>query len=369
MARKLDQLRKKKKSESLFVNDNSDDSEIETESNEDHDVADEGNANANERSEAEGGAEQPVVEEPLSEPSNPKKKIAIKPTMNAEQTQEHAANLLKIREMLAKKNFFKPTPALPENEADAADAETEPLESQDENAMDTDISDDEEKTASPKKRSRPSPKKPAKTSAKTKANKAKKTSSKPTVKAKTKDQTKKSARPAINARSLLHSDLLSNAARAEEAPDLPTFQSGTRRNEVLKGLMASLPESTRKSKESKADLKWINNACKVFGHQQVKPSEGGLWKVAGMKTALKPHQILGTAFMLGREAGREEPRGGILADEMGLGKTIMTLALIVSGRPLSRAEVSPCASSSYLSGHLTSCRKVVRHSLLSRRAY
>ncbi|KAF2221052.1 SNF2 family N-terminal domain-containing protein [Elsinoe ampelina] len=44
-----------------------------------------------------------------------------------------------------------------------------------------------------------------------------------------------------------------------------------------------------------------------------------------MKSTLKPHQVIGTAFMLNQE---KKGKGGILADQMGLGKTVTTLALI-----------------------------------------
>ena len=38
----------------------------------------------------------------------------------------------------------------------------------------------------------------------------------------------------------------------------------------------------------------------------------------GMEIALMPHQVIGVAWMLGKEDGPN--KGGILADEMGLGK-------------------------------------------------
>ena len=317
----------------MFVNEDSEDSEPEIGTTEERvNASDEDD----ERVEATGGAEQAVAEELLPTPSNTKKKIAIKPTMTDGQTQEYNANLLRMREMLAKKNFFITAIQDEPEEENVADGETELTETQDEEADNADSDDDEDSVASPKKRSRQSFKKTSKVA----ASKARKTATKPITKPKVKNAKKKSTKPTITSRSLLHSDLLSNAARAQTAPDLPAYQAGPRRDEVLKALMASLPETSRNSKQARADKKYVDNACKVFGPHQVKPKADGMWKVSGMKTTLKAHQILGTAFMLGREAGEEEPRGGILADEMGLGKTIMTLALIVSGRPKSRAEVS-----------------------------
>jgi len=333
MAQKPGRPQKKKESSSLFVNEDSEDSDPEIGTTEERVCASDED---DERVKATGGAEQAVAEELLPTPSNTKKKIAIKPTMTDGQTQGYNANLLRMREMLASKNFFNTATQAESEEENVVDGGTELTESQDEEADNANTDDNEDSVASPKKRSRQSSKKTSKAT----ASKAKKTAPKPITKPKVKNAKKKSTKPTITSRSLLHSDLLSNAARAQHAPDLPTYQAGPRRDEVLKALMASLPETSRKSKQARADKKYVDNACKVFGPHQVKPREGGMWKVAGMKTTLKAHQILGTAFMLGREAGEEEPRGGILADEMGLGKTIMTLALIVSGRPKSRAEVS-----------------------------
>ncbi|TID25082.1 nima interactive protein [Venturia nashicola] len=57
-----------------------------------------------------------------------------------------------------------------------------------------------------------------------------------------------------------------------------------------------------------------------------------LWKVPGMRTPLKNHQLNGVGWMRNRETSNHEPQGGFLADEMGLGKTIQVIADIVDGR-------------------------------------
>ncbi|KAJ5199656.1 hypothetical protein N7491_009546 [Penicillium cf. griseofulvum] len=52
------------------------------------------------------------------------------------------------------------------------------------------------------------------------------------------------------------------------------------------------------------------------------------WKVRGLKTHLKHHQLKAAAWMRVRENAEEEPNGGLLCDEMGLGKTLTVLATI-----------------------------------------
>ncbi|KAF2273008.1 uncharacterized protein EI97DRAFT_425181 [Westerdykella ornata] len=143
-------------------------------------------------------------------------------------------------------------------------------------------------------------------------------------------QKREKERQVKTVRSLYMSDVFKDQA-AEDAPDQPTFTSRTKM-EALKQLVASAtPEN---QKQASADIKVLLNATKDFdGRGSVKADGNGLWTVKGMKTALKPYQVLGTAFMRRRERASEEPRGGLMADQMGLGKTLMMLANIVNGRP------------------------------------
>ncbi|KAH8097049.1 SNF2 family N-terminal domain-containing protein [Cristinia sonorae] len=50
----------------------------------------------------------------------------------------------------------------------------------------------------------------------------------------------------------------------------------------------------------------------------------------GMEIPLMPHQAIGVAWMLNKEAGPN--KGGILADEMGLGKTVQMISVIATNR-------------------------------------
>ncbi|CAI6332506.1 unnamed protein product [Periconia digitata] len=122
----------------------------------------------------------------------------------------------------------------------------------------------------------------------------------------------------------------------EDAPAEPTFNASNKQ-EAFKQMLSSL--TVGEKKDAKSDIHGLRNAIMEFtGRGSVKPAEGGMWLVKGMKTPLKAYQITGTAFMRRRENALEEPRGGLLADQMGLGKTLMMLANIVNGSPDSEAE-------------------------------
>jgi SNF2 family DNA or RNA helicase len=75
----------------------------------------------------------------------------------------------------------------------------------------------------------------------------------------------------------------------------------------------------------------------------------------GMKTSLENYQLLGAAFLRGRENASKKPRGGILSDEMGLGyvtrppptssestdnsrKTVMMICNLIDGKSLNQSQ-------------------------------
>ena len=148
---------------------------------------------------------------------------------------------------------------------------------------------------------------------------------------------RKKAAPTFDINRMMHTDVFADALRVENVPAQPTFDGDiTRRQMAMQQLISSVPIESRDI--TSHDTKFLNKAMKVFRQGAVKPTDNSLWSVKGMKSALRPHQILGTAFMLQRERDDEAPHGGILADQMGLGKTIMMLACIVSGRHFVAAE-------------------------------
>jgi SNF2 family DNA or RNA helicase len=96
-------------------------------------------------------------------------------------------------------------------------------------------------------------------------------------------------------------------------------------------LTASIPQNcdTRRKTTQSQDLK---EAASLFGYKKVE-AQNGNWKLKGMETAMRCHQITAVAWMVKRELARMEPFGGILADAMGMGKTIMSLACIIGNPP------------------------------------
>jgi len=307
-------------SNDLFVHSDSEDSDAEVETMQEQTGAD---------VEAMAGAEQSAAHDPAPKP----KKLAIQPTTTAEQQKQI---MLSFKDKLVQNGFLKPPTHIPGLVDNTSDTGSEHNQSQDEASEHAaEVIDGEDKGTHPTKRSRH----PSKKSSKSTVKKAKNATSKGVSKPK-KSHKGRAHSANLTSKGLLYGDLLGDATSAQKHAPLPIHKGGTRRDLALEGMLASLPEGTRNKKQSKTDMKWLNDACRVFGNHQVKPAEDGLWKVSGMKSTLKPHQILGTAFMLTREAGEEEPRGGILADQMGLGKTIMTLALIVSNPAQVRSEVS-----------------------------
>jgi SNF2 family DNA or RNA helicase len=138
------------------------------------------------------------------------------------------------------------------------------------------------------------------------------------------------------ATSLMTSNVFVDQAAAD-APEQPGFTSRNRKD-ALKQLIASVPLESQKA--VKIDWKAVRGAASDFtGRNSASPDGTGLWAIKGMKTSLKPYQLLGAAFMRRREGAEEEPRGGLMADQMGLGKTLMMLANIVNGLPPANAPV------------------------------
>ncbi|KAF1992922.1 hypothetical protein P154DRAFT_451550 [Amniculicola lignicola CBS 123094] len=128
--------------------------------------------------------------------------------------------------------------------------------------------------------------------------------------------------------SLFNSDVFTQQA-SQDAAEQPTFQSKTKQD-ALKELIASVPLEDKKT--AKSDMAVLLAATKDFNGRGAVKALNGLWLVKGMRTALKPYQVLGSAFMRRRERAAEQPRGGLMADQMGLGKTLMMLANIINGR-------------------------------------
>ena len=125
-----------------------------------------------------------------------------------------------------------------------------------------------------------------------------------------------------NTRSLYGADVFRDTNATANLDSQPTFAKQGRKDTAFKELVASVPLESREIVND--DIKFFDQAMKkMTGRGSVSAADGGNWTVKGMRTALKPYQLLGTSFMRERETGTHAPLGGILADEMGLGKTIM----------------------------------------------
>jgi hypothetical protein len=136
--------------------------------------------------------------------------------------------------------------------------------------------------------------------------------------------TVKEKRAAQTARVQLGSLTVSNVFEQqanEDAAEQPSFISGVKAN-ALKEIIASLPNDDVRAK---CDARALMNATKDFNGRGSVKADKGLWRVKGMKTSLKPYQLLGSAWMRRKENEGHEPRGGLLADQMGLGKTLQML--------------------------------------------
>lgn len=154
-----------------------------------------------------------------------------------------------------------------------------------------------------------------------------------------------------NLNSLLMSNVYEDADTNLNREPLPV--SGLKnKQKALAALVASVPLGTTK-KDAISEKNRILKATETLGRNlkgSCKADGDDHWKLPGLKSSLRHHQVLGAAFLVERETGGEEPLGGILvspisldylkerilnsdnlkADAMGLGKTITTLALLTA---------------------------------------
>jgi hypothetical protein len=135
-----------------------------------------------------------------------------------------------------------------------------------------------------------------------------------------------SANSGVNVQNLFDGDVIRDAQGNEGLQELEIPQLDNRnREKALTALVASLPEEHRIN--ARCDKKSIMSAMKDFRCNRairVVPGAHGGYHIPGMVSHLRPHQLLGTAFMRRRENDTLEPHGGIIADQMGLGsKSLM----------------------------------------------
>ena len=116
-----------------------------------------------------------------------------------------------------------------------------------------------------------------------------------------------------NVLSLFHNDIVGDAQANHGREAQPGFAS-TNKRDALKELIASIPADQRKPYA--ADTKSLADACKIFRHHgqgSMHADGAGGWRLKGMRTSLRPHQLLGTAWMRKRENAAHAPFGGLVA--------------------------------------------------------
>lgn len=122
---------------------------------------------------------------------------------------------------------------------------------------------------------------------------------------------------ASNPQGLAFRNLFDSVRENDGAAEMPTFNATTR-DDALKQMLESFKREDRRT--AKIDLDKLDAAAKSFtGRGTCKPTSNSEWKIEGMSSTLTSYQMVGVAFMRGRETGGVEPRGGIQADAMGFG--------------------------------------------------
>ena len=117
-----------------------------------------------------------------------------------------------------------------------------------------------------------------------------------------------------NANSLLTSNVYEDADANLNSEALPA--SGyNHKQKALAALVASVPLGTTQ-KDAITEKNRILKATVILGRnirgRCTADSETNDWRLTGMRSSLRHHQVLGASFMKERETGGEEPLGGIL---------------------------------------------------------
>lgn len=116
-----------------------------------------------------------------------------------------------------------------------------------------------------------------------------------------------------NSTSLLTSNVYEDADANLNREALPV-SGHTHKKKALAALVASVPLGTTE-KDARAEKNHIFKSTVTLGRgikRGCKADGENDWKLAGMKSSLRHHQVQGAAFMKERETGCEEPLGGIL---------------------------------------------------------
>ena len=117
-----------------------------------------------------------------------------------------------------------------------------------------------------------------------------------------------------NANSLLTSNVYEDADANFHLEALPA-SGHNHKQRALAALVASVPLGTTQ-KDAIAEKNRIEKATVILGRnirgRCTADGETNNWRLTGMKSLLRHHQVLGASFMKERETGCEQPLGGIL---------------------------------------------------------
>ena len=129
----------------------------------------------------------------------------------------------------------------------------------------------------------------------------------------TKRKSKKTGYPS-NSNTLLTSNVYEDADANLNLEALPA-SGHNHKQKALAALVASVPLGTTQ-KDAIAEKNRILKATVILGRNIrgccKADGETNDWRLTGMKSSLRHHQVLGASFMKERETGGEEPLGGIL---------------------------------------------------------
>lgn len=119
---------------------------------------------------------------------------------------------------------------------------------------------------------------------------------------------------------------------SDDGPLLPIepIKAKTHAEQFAK-IRAGIPQNCDMRRKS-TQARDLGEAARIFGYRKVEAHDGN-WRLKGMSSAMRNHQITAVAWMMKRELARAKPFGGILADAMGMGKTIMSLACMIGNQP------------------------------------
>lgn len=107
--------------------------------------------------------------------------------------------------------------------------------------------------------------------------------------AKSASKRKRGVRTPLQLQPDLASLFVANVFEDQQSGRAPLPQlTGTRREQALKALVSSLPETERKS--AQRDKKLLNEACKRFRKGTLRVVEDG-FQLSGLAATLKPHQV------------------------------------------------------------------------------